>query len=150
MEFSSTQDLHDKMKQWVLKNPQCIIVHSAAVGDYEAIPQSGKIPSGQKELHIKLRPTIKILDCIYHWSQEARTVSFKAAPPNTNPTELTSIARKQLTRTNSKMVFANILTQTGTDVQLVFAHTLKAFAHRKDALQALLTWIQEQQKHHAS
>ena len=145
VEYSSTQDLHDKMKEWVLKHPNCIIVHSAAVGDYEAVPQTGKIPSGQALLQITLRPTIKILDCIQHWSSAARVVSFKAAPPQTSGQALTNIARKQLTRTNSKLVFANVLTQTGRDVQLVSAHSAQSFQERSAALQALLSWIQEAQ-----
>ena len=145
-EFSSTQDLHDKMKEWVHHHPQCIVVHSAAVGDYEALPQTGKIPSGQQELVVRLRPTIKILDQIYGWSERARIVSFKAAPPKISQAELIQIARKQLLRTHSSLVFANILTQTNHHVQLVSQATAHAFAQRKDALQHLLSWIRDAQR----
>ena len=146
IEFSSTTDLHDKMKIWVLQNPQSIIIHSAAVGDYQAAPQNNKIPSGQKELTIALQPTIKILDRIKQWSSQTCVVSFKAAGPNTTPQQLTKIAQAQLHRSSSSLVFANILTQTHREVQLVHRDQVQHFSSRDNALNELLEWTRQKQE----
>ena len=45
--FESTRDLLARMENWIQTHPNALVIHAAAVGDYEASPQSGKIPSGQ-------------------------------------------------------------------------------------------------------
>ena len=35
-EFTSTRDLMARMERWIRANPTGIVIHSAAVGDYEA------------------------------------------------------------------------------------------------------------------
>ena len=134
------------MKKWVQKNPNGIIVHSAAVGDYEALPRSTKIPSGQKELHLTLGPTIKILDQIRKWSDHVKIISFKAASPETTLEELSIIAQKQRERSSSALVFANILGKIDKDVQLVTKDHVQTFSDREDALTALLQWIRREQE----
>ena len=143
-EFTSTKDLHQKMKHWVLQNKNGIIIHSAAVGDYTPQEQSGKIPSGQRELILTLYPTIKILDEIKTWSPSCLLVSFKAAPPKTPPKELTSIAAKQRQRSQSDLVFANVLTQTGHNVQIISQDNTLHFTKRDDGLKYLIDWVDQQ------
>ena len=140
-EFTSTEDLYQKMKHWVQQNKHGIIVHSAAVGDYAPKEQSGKIPSGQTELILTLHPTIKILDKIKGWDPSCLLVSFKAAPPKTEPQNLTSIATKQREKSKSDLVFANVLTQTGHHVQLVSKENTLYFTKRNDGLAYLSEWI---------
>ena len=105
--------------------------------------QGGKITSGQESLSMTLFPTIKILDQIKTWSSESLVVSFKAAAPNTSPTELTNIAQGQRTRSGSDLVFANVLTQTGQNVQLISNTSVTRFTERKDGIDALISWIQK-------
>ena len=140
-EFTSTEDLHQKMKSWIQQNTNGIIIHSAAVGDYAPQEKSGKIPSGQNKLTLTLHPTIKILDEIKKWDPSCLLVSFKAAPPQTQPQELTLIAEKQQKRSHSDLVFANVLTQTGHHVQLVSKIDTLHFAKRSDGIENLMTWI---------
>ena len=140
-EFTSTEDLHQKMKQWVLQNRHGIIIHTAAVGDYAPREQPGKIPSGQRELTLTLYPTIKILDQIKKWNPSCLLVSFKAAPPKTPPDELTAIATKQRQRSASDLVFANVLTQTGSHVQLISQAKTLHFSKRADGIICLVDWI---------
>ena len=61
--YTSTRDLESKMKNWVTQNPNGVVIHSAAVGDYEVKDAglSQKIPSGQAEIQLTLRPAPKIL-----------------------------------------------------------------------------------------
>ena len=126
-----------------MQNPNGIIVHSAAVGDYAPKEQGGKITSGQESLSMTLFPTIKILDQIKTWSPESLVVSFKAAAPNTSPTEMPNIAQGQRTRSGSDLVFANVLTQTGQNVQLISNTSVTRITERKDGIDALISWIQK-------
>lgn len=111
--YGSTRDLAARMERWVRAHPAGIVVHAAAVGDYEqdadpAAPPR-KIPSGQAALALALRPAPKILDQIRGWSAQATIVSFKAAPPGSTPADLSRIAEAQRRRTDSLLVFANTL-----------------------------------------
>lgn len=110
-EFFGTRDLMERMK---LNVPSAdVVIHSAAVGDYEmAGSTEGKIPSGQPEVNLRLTPTPKILDHIRKWNPTCYLVSFKAAPPGTSDEDLVRIARAQLERTGSNVVFANVIGQT--------------------------------------
>ena len=142
--YQSTRDLEQKMKDWVHSNPNGIVIHSAAVGDYE-VKNAGtnhKIPSGQAEIHITLTPTPKILPQLISWSSALSIISFKAAPPETDTAALLEIARKQCVSTSSTLVFANVIGQTHRDVMLVAPATHQLFAARRSALEHLVQFIQ--------
>lgn len=140
-EFGSTRDLFKQMKHHVHAHPSCGVVHSAAVGDYEAEPSASKISSGQSTLSIELRPTPKILDAIRGWGLEGPLVSFKAAAPETTEEALVAIARAQLRRTGSDRVFANVIGRTTRGVFLVSEAQAERFEQRPEALKALETWL---------
>ncbi len=137
-EYGGTRDLQDRMCTWLKAHPDGIVVHSAAVGDYEAAPNSSKIPSGQAEIFIRLTPAPKILDQIRGWAPACRIVSFKAGAPGLTPSELTSIARAQLRRTGSDLVFANVLGELEASVILVEEAAEVAHPQRNRAVAALL------------
>lgn len=141
VEFGSTRDLMARMERWVRDNPGGVVVHAAAVGDYEAAPFAGKISSGQDEIVIRLTPTPKIVDHVKGWDPGVTLISFKAAPPETDLASLERIARKQLDRTGSELVFANVLGRLGEDLLLVDRASARAFARREEALDALLAEI---------
>ena len=145
-EFRSTTDLMSKMTQWVVEHPACVVVHSAAVGDYEVRQPStqSKIPSGQGTVTIELQPTPKILDCIQDWSSEASVVSFKAAAPTTSQKELETLATKQLLRSNSELVFANTIGNIDRQVMLVRQDGAQRYPTRKEAIEALALFLQDQ------
>lgn len=135
--FGSTRDLQAKMRAWSEQHATCTIVHAAAVGDYEAPPEVSKIESGRSELVLRLRPAPKILDGIRGWGHTGLLVSFKAAAPETTHPQLVQIARAQLQRTDSSLVFANVIGRTGRDVVIVGADTETWFEARGAALSAL-------------
>jgi phosphopantothenoylcysteine synthetase/decarboxylase len=136
-EFTSTRDLLARMEGWILAHPRGVVIHSAAVGDYEAEPVASKIASGAPELVLRLRPAPKIVDRIRAWAPGAFLVSFKAGTPGLTPGELEAIARAQLHRTGSDLVFANVLGAIESTVLLVSADTTERFTRRADALAAL-------------
>ncbi len=136
-EFTSTRDLMARMKRWVEANTGGVVVHAAAVGDYEAETLAGKLSSGMPELTLTLRPTPKIVDHLKTWDPSLYLVSFKAAPPETDDDALQGIAARQLARTSSDLVFANVLGRLGSGVMLVRAASTTRFADRQPALDAL-------------
>jgi phosphopantothenate-cysteine ligase/phosphopantothenoylcysteine decarboxylase/phosphopantothenate--cysteine ligase len=143
-EYGGTRDLEGRVRAWVHAHPEGIVVHSAAVGDYEAAPNAFKIPSGQPEIFIRLTPAPKILDQIRVWAPDCRIVSFKAGAPGLSPSELIGIARAQLRRTASDLVFANVIGELEQSVVLVEEATEVAYAQRGAAVAALVarlrTW----------
>ncbi len=140
-EYGSTRDLMARMERWSRAHPTGVILHSAAVGDYEAQTTATKIPSGRAELVLTLTPAPKILDAIRSWGHRGPVVSFKAASPETTDEALTHIARAQLERTRSDLVFANVIGRTTANVQLVSATDVRHFTTRKSAIEALVEWV---------
>jgi phosphopantothenoylcysteine decarboxylase/phosphopantothenate--cysteine ligase len=136
-EFTSTRDLMARMERWIRANPSGVVVHSAAVGDYEAEALASKIPSGSPELVLRLRPGPKIVDHVREWAPDVFLVSFKAGTPGLSPEELGGIARRQLERTRSDLVFANVIGAIESTVLLVDATSVTPFARRGEALEAL-------------
>lgn len=139
--FTSTRDLMGRMERWCRAHPDGVVVHSAAVGDYEAAPRTDKIPSGQPSIQFTLTPTPKIVDHIRGWSPGVFLVSFKAADPSVDAAQLEAIARAQLVRTGSDLVFANVLGHIERDVLLVRPGGTEAFAARADALDRLVALL---------
>lgn len=142
VEFQGTRDLMSKMERLV---PHAtVVVHSAAVGDYEmAQVVDTKIPSNQEEITLRLTPTPKILDRVRAWNPTCYLVSFKAAAPGTLVEQLEDIARKQLQRTGSDLVFANVIGDT--EKVLLVGGTETESVSRSLALIKLASWVQ--QKH---
>lgn len=118
-EYTSTRNLMEQMLSFIDAHPDAIIVHAAAVGDYE-IAQTGqhKIPSGKNELILRLTPTPKIIDHLRPRSRHIKLVSFKAASPETTDAQLHTLASRQRARTGSDLVFANVIGRLSSRVLL--------------------------------
>lgn len=141
IEFTSTRDLLDKMKAWTLQHPTGIIIHAAAVGDFEVRNSTdGKIASGST-LKLELYPTPKIVDAIKSWSLETTLISFKAAAPNTPLEQVEQIALKQLHRTQSDLVFANVLGNLQENVLVISNSKAEWFTQRSDGIDALIHFV---------
>lgn len=136
--YTTTRDLMDRVQAWCVAHSDGVILHSAAVGDYEVLGAAGKLPSGRAELIVRLTPTPKIIDHIRIWAPDSFLVSFKAGAHGISPAELEALARAQARRTGSSWVFANALDHPESDVQLVSPDTCERFADRADAVAALL------------
>jgi phosphopantothenoylcysteine decarboxylase/phosphopantothenate--cysteine ligase len=142
IEFDSTRDLMRKVETWVRSHPRGIIVHSAAVGDYEGADVSeSKISSGLDELVLRLKPTPKILDEIRGWDPSAFIVSFKAASPETDREALERVARKQMERTDSDIVFANVIERFSKGIYVVHRDHSVWFEERTAAMHHLVNSI---------
>ena len=137
-EYGSTRDLMDRMQRWIDTHPTGIVIHAAAVGDYESEAIDGKIESGRSEWVLNLRPTPKIADALREWMPEGVIVTFKAAAPGTTSAQLTELARAQLLRTGSDLVFANVIGALEDGVQIVEARAVEPFTDRQRALETLV------------
>jgi len=141
-EYFGTRDLMGRMERWLRAHPGAALIHSAAVGDYEVPPEAvaaaGKIASGSPEITIRLVPAPKIVDHVRSWCPDLFLVSFKAGRPGLTPEELEAIARAQLRRTGSNVVFANVIGRLADSVLLVEEGQTRAFERREDAVTALV------------
>ena len=142
-EYGSTRDLMARMAAWVARHPDGVVVHAAAVGDYEAAPFDGKLPSGRGELMLRLTPTPKILDHLKQWSEALFVASFKAAPPGATGDRLCEIAESQRVRSRSDVVFANTIGRLGDDVLLASPTGCARFVSRAAGLDALLSTLRD-------
>jgi phosphopantothenoylcysteine synthetase/decarboxylase len=139
--FGSTRDLMDRMERWVLLHPHGAVVHAAAVGDYEcAEASSSKLPSGRPEVTLALTPTPKIANAVRGWGLRGCFVTFKAAAPETSSDELLALARAQRERTQSDLVFANVLGRLGQGIAIV-GDGVTWFDRRDEALEALISAV---------
>jgi phosphopantothenoylcysteine synthetase/decarboxylase len=136
-EFGATRDLMTRMEEWIRSHRGSVVVHAAAVGDYEATPEPHKISSGLPELVIRLQRAPKIADHIKDWDPTCSLVTFKAAGPSTDAGQLVAIARSQLRRTGSDWVFGNVIGALESTCVIVDIHGSEAFDSRGDALLAL-------------
>lgn len=136
-EFGSTRDLMAKVESALRARPGGVLIHSAAVGDYEAATTDQKLPSGQDELMLRLTPTPKIVDHVRAWDPGVFLVSFKAGSPEWSDERLEAVARAQLLRTRSDLVFANRLGQLGSSCMVLDASGTRRFARRELALAVL-------------
>lgn len=135
--FGSTRDLLARMETHLRRARGTVLVHSAAVGDYEAEALATKIPSGQAELVIRLRPAPKIIDLVRIWDPDLFLCSFKAGSPDWSDDHLEEVARAQLQRTRSNLVFANRIGQLDTSCMLLDELHTTRFVSRELALSEL-------------
>ena len=142
-EYSSTDDLLEKMRLWIQRHPNSIVVHCAAVGDFTVKnSESAKIPSG-KPITLTLHPTPKILDQIKVWDEQVTLASFKAAPPLTSHKSLAEICLRQLQRTQSDVVLGNVLGRLQKHVLIQTSENSVWFQNRDDGLSRLVDELEE-------
>jgi phosphopantothenoylcysteine synthetase/decarboxylase len=86
-----------------------VVIHSAAIPDYAPkVVHNGKIKSGRKELIIKFKPTIKIVDLIKKWNSSVFLVKFKLEV-GLNKKELINVAYNSMIYSHADLMVANDL-----------------------------------------
>jgi phosphopantothenoylcysteine synthetase/decarboxylase len=108
-------DLHHAVREHVAAGAYDAMIHTAAVSDYRPVSEErGKIPSGEEELVIRLRPTPKIVDEVKRLDPSIFLVKFKLEVGRTEE-ELLRIARQSRERSDADLIVANdlaVLTST--------------------------------------
>jgi len=121
--FHTFDQLAEIMEEKITKGNYDAIIHSAAISDYKsekvfvldehgglvAIDASKKVSSKQKELYLKLVPTIKLVDQIRQpWGFAGKLVKFKLEV-GISDAELLAIAKKSRVDSAADLMVANCL-----------------------------------------
>lgn len=107
IKFRYFDELLELVKTHVGSKRYDVIIHSAAVSDYRPIfVKRGKIKSGKKELSIRLKPTIKIVDLIKKIDPDIFLVKFKLEV-GLSQQELINIAYRSMIQSNADLIVAN-------------------------------------------
>jgi len=107
--FRFFNELFDLMKREISSREYDAVVHSAAVSDY--LPASfypGKIRSGKREILIRLKPTIKIINQVKKWDPDVFLVKFKLEVGK-NKKELLKKGKEALEESSADLLVANDL-----------------------------------------
>ena len=105
--FRYYQEILDLVKKEVSSQKYDIMIHSAAISDYEPLEvQGGKIKSGQKQLTLDLKPTLKIVDLIKDLDPAIFLVKFKLEVGVTKD-ELIKIAYQSMLDSKADLIVAN-------------------------------------------
>ena len=102
--FSTVKDLFGKIKKNI-KNFD-IVIHAAAVSDFELNNKINKKIKSNKELHLELAPTAKILENLKKLNKKIFLVGFKAEY-NFSKNELVKSAYSLLKSSNADLIVAN-------------------------------------------
>lgn len=120
--YSTFDELAQLMEQEITNNEYDVIIHSAAVSDYQSagvfvenggelvsIDSSAKISSSHNELFLKLIPTPKLIDLIRNpWGFQGLLVKFKLQVGLTDE-NLIQIAQDSLVFSQANLIVANCL-----------------------------------------
>ena len=107
--FKYFREFESLLDSTLNENKFDIIIHSAAVADYEPEDfRNEKIPSGYDELQITLKPTPKLIKMIREKAPDAFLVQFKLETGKTAE-ELISAAWQALADSGGDIVVANLL-----------------------------------------
>jgi len=107
--FKFFWELFRLMKKEISSKKYDVVIHSAAVGDFEPIKvYAGKISSQVKRLVLKLKPTPKIVDEIKKWDPKVFLVKFKVEC-GLSQKELLKRAYESMQKSNADLIVANDL-----------------------------------------
>lgn len=120
--FKTFEELREIMEQEIRNGQYNVVIHSAAVSDYQVsrvlvpevvglrpVDNSAKISSAYSKLYLELEPTIKIIDQIRHpWGFRGKLVKFKLQV-GVSDEELITTARKSMHASQADFIVANCL-----------------------------------------
>lgn len=125
--FKYYRELLKFVKENLVSNKYDVMVHSAAVADYEPIEvPNDKIKSGKRELIIKFKPTIKIVDLVKELSPEIFLVKFKLEVGLVKE-KLIKMAYKSMKESRADLMVANEFSETGPNHRAYIIDEVKNF-----------------------
>jgi len=107
--FKYYDELYNLTKEHVASGKMSALVHTAAVPDY--VPTEvfdGKIKSGQENLSISFKPTVKIVDQVKIWDPQIFLVKFKLEV-GLGVAELFAKAGESMSHSRADLIVANDL-----------------------------------------
>jgi phosphopantothenoylcysteine synthetase/decarboxylase len=107
--FNYFHELQAVLASELKSNTYDIVIHSAAVSDYEpSASYNWKVSSGLNKWSLLLKPTPKLIDKLADQAPHALLVGFKYDPDKTMP-ELIDSGKELLNRSRLDMVVANTI-----------------------------------------
>lgn len=120
--FRTFEELQQIMEEEIRSGRYDIVIHSAAVSDYQVsrvlvpevmglrpIDTSAKISSAYSKLYLELEPTVKIIDQIRRpWGFRGKLVKFKLQA-GVSDEELIATARESMHASQANFIVANCL-----------------------------------------
>lgn len=106
--FETFEQYEELVKKLLLENPDVVIL-AAAVSDYGAEYQKGKLPSNSEELTIKLHRYPKVISMVKQLAPKTFLVGFKLLQQK-NPHDVVDEAYKHGVLNHSKLTVANCIT----------------------------------------
>jgi len=108
--FKYYDQLYNLMEEGIKSGQFAALFHTAAVPDYvPAAVYDGKIKSGQPDLAITFKPTVKIVDKVKNWDPKIFLVKFKLEV-GLDLARLQAVAAASLVQSNANLIVANDLT----------------------------------------
>ncbi len=148
--YKTFVDLHIAMEQEIKTGEYDVIIHSAAVSDYNvsevcimeneklvSIDRSKKVSSSHGDLFLHLTPTPKLVDLIREpWDFKGFLIKFKLQVGITDE-ELIAIAKKSRADSQADMVVANCL-EWSSDRAYIITETDEIFVNRDGLGKAII------------
>lgn len=107
IKFKYFEELKNLMVLFLQNKKQQILIHSAAVSDYEpSFKFKGKIKSNLNKFTIHMKKTIKIVDLVKNIDPKIFLVKFKLEV-NKSKKELINIASKSMLHSKADLIVAN-------------------------------------------
>jgi len=100
------EEYHDKLKELMTGGKPDVVVLAAAVSDYSAKKQEGKISSDLDEMKISLVKNPKVISLVKQWNPKVFQVGFKLLS-GAEPKELIDVAYKHGIKNHSDLTLAN-------------------------------------------
>jgi len=121
-EYKTYWNLYNLMESLIKENDYDVIIHSAAISDYEvkdvcvlnsennlvSIDNTAKISSSHPELFLRMVQTPKIVDKIREWGFKGKLIKFKLQV-DISDEQLIEIAEKSRIDSNADAIVANCL-----------------------------------------
>lgn len=130
-------DLRNAVHEHVGSHSYDVLIHAAAVSDYEPVEVSpGKLPSDADALVIRLKPTPKIVDEVKPIDPEILLVKFKLEVDRPEA-QLLRIAEESRARSGAELIVANDLTRMDATRHLAFLLDGDGIVARVETTEAL-------------
>ena len=131
------------MQNELRQNKYDIVIHSAAISDYQPVKKYlKKIPSDKKNFFIKLKPCPKIIKIIKKLQPQTFLVQFKLEVGKTTK-QLIDIAYRSMLKNNADLVVANDLTNLNTAYLIDSNKVITRVARRTELAKKLLRTLEQ-------
>ena len=147
--YYTYDDLYTAMKDEIENGDYDVVIHSAAVSDYQVTDvldmhmnsvMAGKVSSSLDRMYLELIPTEKIVDRIREWGFAGKLVKFKLQV-DMGDEELLEISRKSREDSDADYIVANFLEWAKESAFIIGRDDIEQKVERHKLAQTLLTVI---------